>query len=108
MMSAWCVLMASRQLLSSWMALTSLTSLGDQRSDGASRVVSGVVVNLVLEGWQGVRGGQVSGSGVVDCLTVACWCFVGVSNGGVGGRLCDGLRVGVRGGGGSGPGSSGR
>ena len=57
------------------MALTALTSLGDQRGDGAPRVVLGVVVALVLEGQLVVRGGPASGRGVVGCLTAACWRF---------------------------------
>ena len=89
------------------MALTTFTSLGEQRGDRAARVMLGVVVALVLEGWQVIGGGLASGSRVVG-LTVACWRFLGISGGDVGGRLRDGLQVGVVGGGGSSPGGSGR
>ena len=55
MVSAWRVPMLSRRSPLSWMALTVLTYLGDQRGKGELKVVSGVVVTLVLEGWQVVR-----------------------------------------------------
>ena len=58
------------------MALTTLTSLADQRSDGAPRVVLGAVVAL-LEGRQVVGDVPGSGSGVVGCLTVTYWRFWG-------------------------------
>ena len=70
------MLVASRQSPLSWMALTASTSLGGQRGNGAPRVGLGAIVALVLEGWQGVRGGPASGSGVVSCLAVNCWCFL--------------------------------
>ena len=89
------------------MVLTTSTSLGGQHGDGAPMVVSGVVVALVLEGWQVVGGGPASGSRVFGCFTVACWRFLGVSGGGIGDRLRDGLQVGVVDGGCSGPGGSG-
>ena len=66
-----------------------------------------VVVALVLEGWRGIGSGWTLGSGVAGCLTFACLRFLGVSGGGVDGRLGDELQVGVVGGGGSSPGSSG-
>ena len=75
MMLTWRVPMASRRLPLSWMALIALTSLGDLHSNGAPRVVLGVVVALVLKGRRVVRGGPVLGSGVVGCLTIACWRF---------------------------------
>ena len=56
----------------------------------------------------GAGGGWVSGSDVVGCSTVARRRFLGVSGGGVDDGLQDGLQVDVVGGGGSGPGSSGR
>ena len=110
MMLAWCVPMASRRSPLSWMALTTLTSLGYQRRKGAPKVVSAAVVALVLEGLWGVSGGWELVSGVVGCLTVACRCFLGVSGGGGGGGgyLQGGGWVDVVGGGGSGPCSSGR
>ena len=54
MLPVWRVPMASRQLPLTWMALTTSTSLGGQRGNGAPRIVLTVVVTLVLKGWQGV------------------------------------------------------
>ena len=67
--------------------LITSTSLGDQHDNRVPKVVSDVVIDLVLEGWRGVRGDRLSGSGVVSCLTVACRRFLGASGGGVGGCL---------------------